>query len=274
MRPAGPARGRGGSAPARAGAPRGTVGLARAMSKLGLASRAEAIALILAGRVRLAGRIARDPGHRVVPEAAAIVVDGAAAAPPAKRTIAVHKPKGVVTTRLDPDGRPTVYALIADAGDGLAPVGRLDLASTGLLVCTNDTRFGAWLTGPDSHVEREYLVTVRGELTPEVASALEQGVEVEGEWLQPTAIRIRKASGRETHLTVVLCEGRNREIRRLFAAAGHEVTRLTRVRIGGLGLDDLAPGAWRDIPAEKLARAFPEYSGQRSRRPRRSTQAR
>lgn len=254
--------------------PPGTVGLARAMSKLGLASRAEAIARILAGRVRIAGRIVRDPGHLVVPESATIVVDGTTAAPPDKRTIALHKPKGVVTTRLDPAGRSTVYALIADAGDGLAPVGRLDLASTGLLLCTNDTRFGAWLTDPDSRVEREYLVTVRGKITPEVAATLEQGLVVDGEWLQPTAIRIRKASGRETHLTVVLCEGRNREIRRLFAAAGHEVTRLTRVRIGGLGLDDLAPGAWRDIPPEILARAFPEYSGQRSRRPRRSTQAR
>ena len=252
----------------------GTVALARALSKLGLASRTEAIALILAGRVRVAGRIVRDPGHRVVPETAAIAIDGATASPPARRTIALHKPRGVVTTRHDPEGRPTVYALIAEAGDGLAPVGRLDLASSGLLLCTNDTQFGAWLTDPESAVEREYVVTVRGEVTPALAAALARGVEVDGEWLRPTAIRVRKASGRETHLVVVLCEGRNREIRRLFAAAGHEVTRLSRVRIGGLELDDLAPGAWRDIPSEIIARAFPEYSGKRSRRPRRSTQAR
>ena len=258
----------------RPAAPRGEVALARAMSKLGLASRSEAIALVLAGRVRVNGRVVRDPGHRVVPETAALVIDGAAAKAPARRTIALHKPRGVVTTRHDPHGRPTVYALIAEAADGLAPVGRLDLASTGLLLCTNDTRFGAWLTDPASGVEREYVVTVRGELTPDAAAALERGVDVDGEWLQPTAIRVRKASGRETHLTVVLCEGRNREIRRLFAAAGHEVTRLTRVRIGGLELADLAPGAWRDIPEENVARAFPEYSGRRSRRPRRTTQAR
>lgn len=253
---------------------RGEVALARAMSKLGLASRAEAIALVLAGRVRVNGRIERDPGRRVVPETAVLVIDGAAAKAPAKRTIALHKPRGVVTTRHDPEGRPTVYDLIAAAGAGVAPAGRLDLASTGLLVCTNDTRFAAWLTDPASGVEREYVVTVRGEVTPEVAAALAEGLEVDGEWLQPTAIRVRKASGRESHLTVVLCEGRNREIRRLFAAAGHEVTRLTRIRIGGLVLGDLAPGAWRDIPAENVALAFPEYSGGRSRRPRRSTQAR
>jgi 23S rRNA pseudouridine2605 synthase len=210
----------------------------------------------------------------VVPETAALVIDGAAAVAPATRTIALHKPRGVVTTRHDPEGRPTVYGLIAEAGHGLAPVGRLDLASTGLLLCTNDTRFAAWLTDPASGVEREYVVTVRGEVTPGVATALEQGLEVDDEWLQPTAIRVLKASGRETHLTVVLCEGRNREIRRLFAAAGHEVTRLTRIRLGGLLLDDLAPGAWRDISPENVARAFPEYSEWRSRRPRRSTQAR
>lgn len=266
-----PAARRGVSAPAPV---RAAVPLVRALSKLGLASRSEAIALVLAGRVQVRGRVVRDPGHRVVPETAAIVIDGTAAAPPAKRTIALHKPKGVVTTRRDPEGRPTVYALIAEAGSGLAPVGRLDLASTGLLLCTNDTRFGAWLTDPASGVEREYVVTVRGRITPASAAAIARGLEVDGEWLQPAAVRVRKASGRETHLTVVLCEGRNREIRRLFAAAGHEVTRLARLRIGGLGLDDLAPGAWRDISPENLERAFPGYSGQRSRRPRRSTQAR
>ncbi len=244
------------------------------MSKLGLASRTTAIGLVLDGRVRVDGRVVRDPGRRVVPETARIAIDGDAVTPPATRTIALHKPRGVVTTRHDPEGRPTVYGLIAAAGDGLAPVGRLDLASTGLLLCTNDTRFGAWLTDPASGVGREYIVTVRGEVTPDVAAALEQGLQVDGEWLQPTAIRVRKASGRESHLTVVLCEGRNREIRRLFAAAGHEVTRLTRIRIGGLDLGDLAPGAWRDISPENVARAFPEYSGRRSRRPRRTTQAR
>ena len=244
------------------------------MSKLGLASRTTAIGLVLDGRVRVDGRVVRDPGRRVVPETARIAIDGDAVTPPATRTIALHKPRGVVTTRHDPEGRPTVYGLIAAAGDGLAPVGRLDLASTGLLLCTNDTRFGAWLTDPASGVEREYIVTVRGEVTPDVAAALEQGLQVDGEWLQPTAIRVRKASGRESHLTVVLCEGRNREIRRLFAAAGHEVTRLTRIRIGGLDLGDLAPGAWRDISPENVARACPEYSGRRSRRPRRTTQAR
>jgi len=243
------------------------------LSKLGLASRSEAIALVLAGRVSVGSRTVCDPGHRVVPETARITIDDSPATPPAKRAIALNKPCAVVTTRHDPDGRPTVYDLIAEAGDGLAPAGRLDLASTGLLLCTNDTRFSAWLTAPASAVEREYVVTVRGRVTPDVAAALARGVDDDGEWLQPSAIVVRKASARETHLTVVLREGRNREIRRLFAAAGHEVTRLCRVRIGGLTLGDLPSGAWRDIPLENLRRAFPEYPEWRSR-PRRSTPAR
>lgn len=247
--------------------------LARALSKLGLASRTEAITLVLAGRVQVDGQVVRDPGRRVVPERAVFTLDGSTAEPPAPRTIALHKPRAVVTTRRDPEGRPTVYDLIADAGDGVAPVGRLDFASSGLLLCTNDTRFGAWLTNPASAVEREYAVTVRGRVAAETAVALTAGMTVEGEWLQPTAITVRKASARESHLMVVLAEGRNREIRRLFSAAGHEVTRLLRVRIGGLSLGPLAPGAWADIPEENLRRAFPEYSDLRSR-PRRSTPVR
>ena len=255
-------------------APAGTVPLARALSKRGLASRAEAIALILAGRVRLDGRVVRDPGTAVVPERMAVDIDGAATSAPAWRTIALHKPRGVVTTRRDPEGRPTVHDLIAPLGDGLAPAGRLDLASTGLIVCTNDTRLASWLTSPASDLDKEYAVTVRGRLDDVTLERLADGIEDRGEWLRPASLRLLKASGRESQVAVVLTEGKNREIRRLFAAAGHDVTRLLRVRIGGLELGSLAPGAWRDIRQEKLATYFPEYSGGRSRHPRRTDPAR
>ena len=255
-------------------APAGTVPLARALSKRGLASRAEAIALILAGRVRLDGRVVRDPGTAVVPERMAVDIDGAATSAPAWRTIALHKPRGVVTTRRDPEGRPTVHDLIAPLGDGLAPAGRLDLASTGLIVCTNDTRLASWLTSPASDLDKEYVVTVRGRLDDATLERLAGGVEDRGEWLRPASLRLLKASSRESQVEVVLTEGKNREIRRLFAAAGHDVTRLLRVRIGGLELGSLAPGAWRDIRREKLATYFPEYSGGRSRHPRRTDPAR
>ena len=252
----------------------GHVPLARALSKLGLASRTEAIALVLAGRVAVDGRVVDDPGAQVVPERVHVVIDGRTAAAPPRRTIALHKPRGVVTTRRDPEGRPTVYGLIVGAGAGLAPVGRLDLASTGLLLCTTDTRLGAWLTAPDHAVEREYVVTVRGRMTAADAARLVAGLTIDGARLGAAAVRIRKASGRETHLLVTLTEGRNREIRRLCTAVGHEVTHLHRIRVGGVELGALAPGAWRIIPEEILATAFPGYSGGRSRPPDRMPAAR
>jgi pseudouridine synthase len=250
------------------------VPLVRALSKLGLASRTQAIALVLAGRVRVNGRIRQDPGGLVVPERIAVTIDEVAATPPPAQTIALHKPRGVVTTRRDPEGRPTVYQLIAGAGAGLAPVGRLDRASTGLLLCTTDTRLSAWLTAPEQAIEREYVVTVRGRVAPADAERLVRGVVIDGQRYRASTVRVRKTSGRESHLMVVLTEGKNREIRRLCAAIGHEVTVLHRVRIGGLTLDTLPPGAWRIISGETLARAFPGYSGQRSRPPDRMPAAR
>lgn len=251
----------------------GTVPLARGLSKLALASRSVAVELVLAGRVRVDGVVVRDPGRLVVPEAIAVEIDGAEAAPPPWRTIALHKPRGVVTTRRDPQGRPTVYELIADAGPGLTPVGRLDLASSGLLLCTTDSQFAAWLTDPTHHVEREYIVMVRGRMTSDEAQILERGVEDRGEWLQPTRLEVLKASGRESRLRVVLEEGRNREIRRLLMAGGHHVTRLIRVRIGALELGDLPAGSWRDLSETVLNRAFPEYPEKSVRRPRRLARA-
>lgn len=255
-------------------APRGTVPLARALSKRGLASRAEAIALVLDGRVRVSGRVVRDPGLAVVPETLQVAIDDRERTAPAWRTVALHKPRGVVTTRRDPQGRPTVYDLLAPLGDGLAPAGRLDAASSGLIVCTNDTQLAAWLTDPEHAVEKEYVVTVRGRVAPESIAALTRGIVADGERLRAASVTVRKTSARETHLVVVLRRGRNREIRRLFAAVGHEVTRLWRVRIGGLPLGTLAPGAWRDIRREMIGRYFPGYSGGRSRVPPRSTTAR
>jgi 23S rRNA pseudouridine2605 synthase len=250
------------------------VPLVRALSKLGLASRSEAVALVRDGRVAVDGRVVRDPGAAVVPETMSVAIDGTPRSRAMRQTIALHKPRGVVTTRRDPEGRPTVHDLLAGAAPGVAPIGRLDLASSGLLLCTNDTPFGAWLTDPASAVEREYIVTVRGRLDPSRAASLEVGRELDGEWLQPSRVTVIKASGRETHLGVVLTEGKNREIRRLFEALGHEVTRLLRVRIGGVSLGRLAPGRWQLISEEKRALAFPEYPGGRSGRPRRPATAR
>jgi 23S rRNA pseudouridine2605 synthase len=239
------------------GGTKGSVSLERALSKLGLASRTEARALIEAGRVSVDGRTIRDPKHAVVPERAAIAIDGKPRRRSQFLTILLHKPRGVMTTRSDPEGRPTVYSLLTDVGTHVVPVGRLDLASSGLLLLTNDTQLAHWLTDPASAIPRVYLVTVRGRATPETAQRLIDGVTVDGEHLSATDAHVRKASSRESHLVITLAEGRNREIRRLLGAVGHPITRLRRVQFGGLSLGTLSPGRWRELGAEELDRAFP-----------------
>ena len=239
----------------------GQVSLERALSKLGLASRTEARTLIREGRVAVDGRPATDPLLPIVPEKARIEIDGRPAVRPRPRTLLLHKPRGVVTTRSDPEGRPTVYACLEGLETGhlihLMPVGRLDAATTGLLLLTNDTRLAAWITDPSNAVPRVYLVTVRGELTDANARRLEEGIEDQGDHLAARNVTLRKRSRRETHLVLELTEGKNREIRRLLAAVGHEVTRLKRVSFGGLELGDLAPGRWREVTADELRVAFP-----------------
>jgi pseudouridine synthase len=230
--------------------PRG-VSLDRALSKLGVASRTEARALITSGRVAIDGLTITNPATRVVPETRRLTVDGLGVQRRTWRAIAFHKPRGTMTTRRDPEGRRTVFDLLGDAAAGLVAVGRLDFASSGLLLLTNDTQLANRLTDPDRGVTRRYVVTVRGLVSDDTARQIARGLDVPGargtERLQASRVEIRKASRRETHLTVDLTEGRNREVRRLFAAMGHEVTRLHRVAFGPIALGTLAPGEWRAL---------------------------
>ena len=241
---------------AKAGAKK--VALVRALSKLGYASRSQAYGLIRSGRVQVNGRVANDPALLVAPGLTRIEIDGAELEPAAWRCIALNKPRSVVTTRSDPEGRKTVYDLIADLDERVVPVGRLDLASTGLLLLTNDTQLADWLTDPATAVVRRYVVTVRGEFSDESVRSLTQGIVDRGEPLKAASIEILKRSKRETHLIVELTEGKNREIRRMLKAAGHEVTRLKRIALGGIELGDLAPGTWRDVSADEIRAAFPK----------------
>lgn len=228
--------------------PRGQVALERALSKLGLASRSEARVLVRDGRVRVDGRVATDPLAGVNPDRSAITVDNEPAPAREWRTIVFYKPRGVVTTKRDPQGRRTVFDVLGPAADGLVAVGRLDLATSGLLLLTNDTQLAERLTNPESGVIRRYAVTVRGEVSESQRAALERGA---GD-LHPHSVKIRKRSRRETHLIVELTEGKNREIRRLFQSIGTEVTRLLRVAYGPIELGRLQPGQWREIDAREL----------------------
>jgi 23S rRNA pseudouridine2605 synthase len=233
------------------------VPLERALSKLGHATRSQARGLILSGRVAVNGSIVRDPLARVVPERCRFRIDGAHPRREPWTFLALNKPRGFLTTRVDPEGRPTVYDLLVGVDASVRALGRLDLASTGLLLFTNDTRLGHWLTDPANGVLRRYVVTVRGELGDEALDALVTGIGDRNEVLRATHVQIMKRSRRETHLMVALDEGKNREIRRMLGAMGHEVTRLKRVAFGGLELGDLAPGRFRQLTPEDVARAFP-----------------
>jgi 23S rRNA pseudouridine2605 synthase len=232
------------------------VPLSRALSKLGILSRTQATSAIRAGRVTVDGRIERNPLKPVVPERAKITVDGEPAARTAWRTIALHKPRGVVTTRRDPQGRRTIFDVLGEAGRGLIAVGRLDLATSGLLILTSDTQLANRLTDPATGIPRVYIATVRGEVTAESVVRLTAGVTSRGERLRASAATLRKASRRESHLTIELREGKNREVRRLLEAIGHEVVRLKRVAFGGLEIDGLEPGEWRELTRADARRFF------------------
>ena len=245
------------------------VSLERALSKRGLASRSEARALILQGRVSVDGKTRTDPATRVVPERITIAIDGEAKTGDAEPlTIILHKPRGYVTTRADPEGRKTIYDLLSDLPARVIPVGRLDLATSGLLILTNDTQFGNWLTDPATRIPRVYLVTVKGELTDDTAARLVKGLTIGNERLAAADVSVRKRSKRESHLTMTLTEGKNREIRRLLDAVEHPVTALRRVQFGGLELGTLPPGKWRRVSADELRAGFPSYPTPSKRAPR------
>ena len=235
--------------PGRAG---GTVPLERALSKLGMASRKKARAAIAEGRVTVRGETVRDPLFAVVPECDDLRLDGQAATSTNRIVIACHKPRGVVVTREDPQGRPTIFEALADLPPGLVAVGRLDLATSGLLLLTNDTKLADRLTDPSSAVPRVYLVTVGGRVEEDARARLLAGIEDRGETLRAAAVEVRKVSGRESHLVIELRQGKNREVRRLCAAIGHEVTRLRRVSFAGIELGALAPGQWRVVGEDEL----------------------
>ncbi len=223
-------------------------GLARVLSRMGVCSRSEAVRRIESGRVRVNGRRVRDPELPADAGSDLIEMDGVPLQSRQRVCIAVNKPRGLVVSASDEHGRGTVYALLQDAKlPWLAPVGRLDKASEGLLLMSNDPVWAARLTDPEAHVAKTYRVQVRGLPDPETIRRLHAGVVDNSERLSAESVRIMGGGEKNAWLEIVLMEGRNRQIRRMFAACGHEVLRLMRVAIGSLELGDLPKSGWRAL---------------------------
>jgi 23S rRNA pseudouridine2605 synthase len=193
----------------------------------------------------------------VVPDEARLELDGRRLSRAAWRSIILYKPRGLLTTKRDPEGRPTVYDGLGAGARGLRAVGRLDRATSGLLLLTTDSRLANWILDPAVGIARVYLTTVRGRVSTDDVATMVSGMGQGRDRLRAAAVRVVKESGRESQLLIELCEGRNREVRRLCEAAGHEVTRLKRVGLGGLELGRLKPGEWREVTRAELRHAFP-----------------
>ena len=236
-----------------------SVGLARAISKLGYSSRSQAVKLILAGQVRLNGALRNDPETPVHLEKDRIEIKGQRVGRAEKIYLVLNKPRGVVTTASDEQGRRTVYEFLPGQSRNrndatwVAPVGRLDKASEGLLLLTNDSEWAARILAPETHLPKTYHVQIGAVAGDDLIHSLARGVQSQGELLSATAARILRTGNRNSWVEIILDEGRNRQIRRMLAALGVEVLRVVRVAIGSLELGELAKGKCRPLTSEEKA---------------------
>ena len=221
---------------------------------MGFCSRSEAFALIRSGRVRLNGVLTKNPEAAVRMEKAAIEVDRTPVHSAVKVYWMMNKPRSLVTTADDEQGRETVYAKLPKGLPWLSPVGRLDRASEGLLLFTNDSEWAARIMAPESHLDKTYHVQIGTVAQDKQLRSLERGVTVEdGEILRAKRVRRIREGEKNSWIEVVLHQGRNRQIRRMFKQLGIETLRLIRVSIGPLELGDLAKGAAREVTATEKA---------------------
>ena len=228
-------------------------GVARVISKLGLGSRTRAAEWVREGRVRVNGRVILDPECPVLQGVDRIDIDGRESAPAARIVLMLNKPRGLVTTTRDEKGRATVYSCFAGADlPWVAPVGRLDKASEGLLLFSNEPEWAARITDPDSGPPKTYHVQVNRPPEAALLAQIERGAVVDGEPLSARSVRILRSGDKNAWLEIVLDEGRNRHIRRLLEAFDVSVLRLVRVAIGPLLLGELAKGQWRLLTRKEI----------------------
>lgn len=228
--------------------------LHKIMAQAGVASRRRSEELILRGMVTVDGQVVRELGIKVDPKTCVIEVMGKPVNPGAQRAyLMLNKPKGYLTTVVDPFGRPTVMKLLPEGASSLFPVGRLDLNSEGLLLLTDDGDLAYRLTHPKHKVSKTYVVVVRGLPNTEAVWKLRQGVELEDGKTRPATVRIIERGVGKATLEITIGEGRKRQIRRMCQAVGHHVLSLKRVAIGPIKLGDLRPGRTRPLFPQELA---------------------
>jgi len=199
------------------------------------------------------GKTIRDPDHWADPQRDRITLDGKALRSAAKAYILLYKPKGYLTTRRDPEGRPTVYDLTADAGMWLSPVGRLDLDTSGLLLMTNDTDLAERIANPDHKAPKTYQLKTATLLNDEQIAQLRRGIELSDGLTRPAEVKRLRTSGQHTFLEMTITEGRNRQVRRMIDAVGSKVLKLVRTAIGPIRIGDLQIGKWRRLTEAEVS---------------------
>ena len=240
------------ASPRKATRPRPLKTVDRVLSKAGLGSRTEVRKWIAAGRVQVNGTLVQTPDHWVDLKRDKVTLDGQPVRAGRKIYLLLYKPTGYLTTFKDPEGRPTVYDLLQDAG-WVVPVGRLDLDTSGLLLLTNDTQFAERVTNPDYKIRKTYLVKASTLLAEEQLQQLRKGVVLSDGPTQPAEVKRVRDSAKYSFIEITIHEGRNRQVRRMIEAIGSKVLKLVRTQIGPLRIGELPIGRYRELTAAEVA---------------------
>lgn len=234
------------------------------LARGGIASRRAAEQLIVAGRVRVNGRVVKELGAKADPRRDRVEVDGKRVVAEQPVYVVLHKPRGVVSTMSDPEGRPTVRELLSEVGGRVYPVGRLDFATSGILLATNDGALADGLLHPKQAVPKTYVVKVRGVMQPDDLDVWRKGIELEDGKTLPAEVKLLRHEGDKTWIELTIREGRNQQIRRMGEATRFPVMRLARVAFAGVQLEGLPPGRWRAMTRDELVQLKKTYGVPRS----------
>jgi 23S rRNA pseudouridine2605 synthase len=229
-----------------------SIRLQKVLASCGVASRRRSEELIVDGRVRVDGRVVTELGTRVDPRRQRIELDGRRVTHDVLVYIVLHKPRGVMSTLSDPEKRRTVADLVRDVGIRVAPVGRLDFNTSGVLLLTNDGDFASGLSHPSAGVPKEYLAKVHGRVDDAVLERLASSIEIDTSKTVPARVGVARREGDKTWLRFILHEGKNRQVRRLVEHAGLSLMRLSRIGYAGIGVDDMPMGRWRALSVDEL----------------------